>query len=660
MQLTNSILSLCARCIALWNPQGKNRRSKFRLVSFVVAFAVVGLVFMFFNIVLDNNWGYYDSLMRVRGGMEWAYSTPKSSSSDVVLVEIDDEADAELSKNGIRPFPMTDRAWVEVLGKLERDYSPKAIVVEPILADQLPDAAKEDPCPKGVEFRSLTCLARERPNLYFSYARLPTKNDADSEIRASMLSCQRHPAGAALISDKAEKTIAVSLPFFALNRHGGKGHLPLADRLGMVPNDAGLIRAYPAFSDENGCRLPSLPMRVVSAMKAGKSTGRMPDPDTAEILLNWRPGSPSPAAVSCQEATKLKPFAKMRLSSLLLHDLRSRPTSECLGLLAGKIIVVGHASAQTSRMTNAGEKYSPGEVLATAIDNLMKDDWIGNPGDGPVWVITLLVAVWLLWDQGKAYLKNGDMTRSKWRQTYLGTLAAFVVILFASVLMMWVGHWYFEIMKYVSVGALPLAFLAGLRFIRRQTQKEIARLSVRNRFNRARTAGQKFALTLAAIALPLGKSDRSRESHHETIVYRLAQELEDKTDVADKGAEPGESIVAPTYEVEDLLVSCSEPSPLAAPMANLLMIWMITEVASEIKPDERCGYAHAHAEELEKRVRSLCGSVIFNNQTPNEKLAMAYFTINIQGLDDGAEREHRDSLASKVLGDLLSKKGSVA
>ncbi len=291
----------------------------------------------------------YDLIMKTR------FQHP-AADPDIVIVDIDEAALAAMAPEyGRWPWPRN------IMGELVEGIAaqqPKAIVF---------DIAFSDPDVFNVEgdkyFRNVIAAA---PNTFFPMIRLNEENDRLSELRVMQLPgvSKLDPAA----SDSA--TMAVILPFFfdALTDH----------RLGtnnIYTDEDGMVRTYEVYADEYGWRVGSLPANVVTALGA-------PLPDQSDILLNWRGRPPSYRRVSLHE-----------IYFDLLKSKKTRPADE----FAGKIVIIGSTAPSLFDLkTTPMAKAHPGvEILASAIDNLKKGDYLTEL---PPWIyiVITLVAVVLL------------------------------------------------------------------------------------------------------------------------------------------------------------------------------------------------------------------------------------------------------------------------
>ena len=131
---------------------------------------------------------------------------------------------------------------------------------------------------------------------------------------------------------------------------------PEAMRGGLINFTAdsdGTGRHHALYAERNSWRFPSLAARITAA------SGR-PLPSTGEVMLNWRSG------------WRHVSFADVYLDSL--RRVPQRPRDE----FRGKIVIVGTAAPGLGdyRVTPLGSTYPGVEILATALDNLTRGDWL--------------------------------------------------------------------------------------------------------------------------------------------------------------------------------------------------------------------------------------------------------------------------------------------
>ena len=131
---------------------------------------------------------------------------------------------------------------------------------------------------------------------------------------------------------------------------------PEAMRGGLInftPDSDGTARHHQLRTDRDGWRFPSLAARVTA--DAGRSL-----PETSQVMLNWRSG------------WRHLSYADVYLDSLRRQSQRPRDEFK------GKIVVIGTAAPGLTdfRVTPLGSTYPGVEILATALDNLARGDWL--------------------------------------------------------------------------------------------------------------------------------------------------------------------------------------------------------------------------------------------------------------------------------------------
>lgn len=283
----------------------------------------------------------YDLIMKAR------FQQP-AADPEVVIVDIDEPTLAAMAPEyGRWPWPRN------IMGELVEGISaqqPKAIVFDIAFSD--PDVFNVD---GDRYFRDVIAAT---PNTFFPMIRLNEENDSRSELRVMQL------PGASKLDPAASEaaTIAAILPFFfdALTDH----------RLGtnnIYTDEDGMVRAYEVYADEYGWRVGSLPANVVTALG-------LPLPNQTDILMNWRGRPPSYPRVSFHE-----------VYFDLLKSRKTRPADE----FAGKIVIIGSTAPSLFDLkTTPMAKAHPGvEILATAIDNLKKGDYLTEL---PPWIYILV------------------------------------------------------------------------------------------------------------------------------------------------------------------------------------------------------------------------------------------------------------------------------
>ena len=131
---------------------------------------------------------------------------------------------------------------------------------------------------------------------------------------------------------------------------------PQAMRGGLInftSDSDGVGRHHALYGDRSGWRFPSLAARIIAA-------AQRPLSQSSQVLLNWRSG-----------------WQHISFSDLYHDSLREhpqRPADE----FKGKIVIVGTSAPglMDFRVTPLGSTYPGVEILATALDNLARGDWL--------------------------------------------------------------------------------------------------------------------------------------------------------------------------------------------------------------------------------------------------------------------------------------------
>jgi CHASE2 domain-containing sensor protein len=287
----------------------------------------------------------------------------------IVIVDVNEASLAAMAKDyGRWPWPR------QVLGEfVERvqEQQPQSIVFDVLFSD--PDVFNPD---SDAYFNEVIAGTT---NTYFPMLRLAPDSDRLSELKPSMV------PGAARIEGARESgaTVAMVLPHFQAVLEGG--------RLGthnIYPEPDGVVRRYRLWHEEDGWRLPSLPLRVALDRGAGA-------PGSRDILLNWR-GKP----FTYDYVTFSDVFFDMQRKE------RSRPPDE----FRDRIVIIGSTAPGLFdiKPTSMARAFPGVEILATAIDNLEHRDWIRTPASP--WP-NALIALLIVWATAISLYRNPDSDR---------------------------------------------------------------------------------------------------------------------------------------------------------------------------------------------------------------------------------------------------------
>lgn len=294
---------------------------------------------------------------------------------NIVIVDIDEASLSAMAKEYGR-WPWPRQVFGEFVENIQ-SQQPKAIVFDILFSD--PDIYNPD---SDAYFNEVIAAS---DNTFFPMLRLSEANDSLSKITPDMIPGIRRmePPGKNPVVIKS-KPIAIVLPHFDAALQSG--------RLGthnIYPDIDGISREYRLWHDENGWRMPSLPLAVSSFIE--RPTGTLPQ----NMLLNWRG----------------KPFTYQYVSfSDVYTDMASKVKKRAPDEFTNKIVIIGSTAPSLFDLkATAMAKAHPGvEILATAIDNLNQKDYL------KVWrgkMPYVLMSLLLIWATAIAMFRNVDRDR---------------------------------------------------------------------------------------------------------------------------------------------------------------------------------------------------------------------------------------------------------
>jgi adenylate cyclase len=262
-----------------------------------------------------------------------ANASRRPVSDRVVIVDIDQRS-LELMNAMAGSWPWPRSVHGELIDYLEA-LKPRAIAFD-VLFNELDVYRPES----DADFSR--AVARY-PNVWLA---MTLNNDGQG---ARVLDMPRALGMRSLTNPPADTRVPAMLPLVMLSH-------PEAMRGGLTNftmDSDGVGRRYALYLDRAGWRFPSLPARVVAAL------GR-PLPRQQSIMLNYRKG-----------------WRHISYADLYLDSLRSKPLHDWR-FLQDKIVLVGTSAPglMDMRLTPLESSYPGVEILATAIDNLDRGDWL--------------------------------------------------------------------------------------------------------------------------------------------------------------------------------------------------------------------------------------------------------------------------------------------
>jgi CHASE2 domain-containing sensor protein len=312
--------------------------------------------------VVDMRQRTYDLMIRYR-------IVKPQPDPQIVIVDLNEASLAAMAKDYGR-WPWPRQVLGEFVEKLQ-EQQPRAIVFDVLFSD--PDIFNPD---SDAYFNEVIAGTA---NTYFPMLRLAPESDRLSELKPSMVPGASRIEGA----DESGATVAMVLPHFQAALEGG--------RLGthnIYPEADGVVRRYRLWHDEDGWRLPSLPLKV------GVDLG-WAAPGSRDILMNWR-GKP----FTYRYASFSDVFLDMQ------NKERSRPADE----FRDRIVIIGSTAPSLFdiKPTSMARAFPGVEILATAIDNLKHRDWIRSPQSS---LPNAIIALLIVWGTAISLYRNPDSDR---------------------------------------------------------------------------------------------------------------------------------------------------------------------------------------------------------------------------------------------------------
>ena len=278
--------------------------------------------------------------------------------------------------NGTRIFDQRGGDMLLALNARHRPMSDRVVIIDidQKSLEQLNDEAGSWPWPRSVHGELIEQIARQHPqaiafDILFNEPDLfrPEHDQAFAQAVAD------HPEvwlAMTLNSDGLGAVISALPPAVgaqSLGRPAPGARAPImlplvvaqypgAMRGGLInftPDSDGVGRHHALYADRSGWRFPSLAARITAA-------AQRPLPVSGEMLLNWRSG------------WRHISYSDLYRDGLLEHPQRAGDE------FAGKIVIIGTSAPglMDFRVTPLGSTYPGVEILATALDNLARGDWL--------------------------------------------------------------------------------------------------------------------------------------------------------------------------------------------------------------------------------------------------------------------------------------------
>jgi CHASE2 domain-containing sensor protein len=309
-------------------------------------FIVVDAVFL--HVTANMRQTAFDAMVRYR-------MIVPGPDRDIVIVDIDEASLAAMARDYGR-WPWPRQVLGEFLEHLE-EQRPRAVVFDILFSD--PDVYNPD------SDDYFDAAVARTANTFFPLLRLDEASDPLSQIGPAMIPGATPVPGA----PPANAHVAVVLPHLPAILHSG--------RLGfhnIYPDPDGIVREYLVYRNDYGWTIPSLPARVVRDL--GYPVAVEP-----RVLLNWRG----------------KPFSYRTVSfSDVFGDMSRKERTRSAEEFTNKIVLIGSTAPSLFDMKPTPmSRLHPGiEILATAIDNLKRGDYLRYPAGRTLYPLLTLAIVW--------------------------------------------------------------------------------------------------------------------------------------------------------------------------------------------------------------------------------------------------------------------------
>ena len=321
--------------------------------------------------------------------MKWRVVVPKPD-PQIIIVDINEASLAAMAPDYGR-WPWPRQVLGEFLEHLEAQQ-PKAVVFDILFSD--PDVYNPD------SDAYFDAAVAQTSNTYFPMLRLDPADDKLSQVKAAQIPGATPIAGE---TAQADATIAVVLPHFKSILDGG--------RLGLhniYPDVDGVVRQYTVFRDDYGWAIPSLPARVVQGL-GGHA------PDKPSVILNWRG----------------KPFTYPMVSfSDVFFDMQRQKPKRSRDEFKDKIVIIGSTAPSLFdvKPTPLAQLHPGVEILATALDNMHRGDYLHVPEGRIIYPLLTLLMIW-----GTAWAFYRDVGRAKIDRLFGASQFILLAITYASI-----------------------------------------------------------------------------------------------------------------------------------------------------------------------------------------------------------------------------------
>jgi adenylate cyclase len=335
--------------------------------AFLIAF-----IFYQFEIFRPLEWKSWDLRLRL-------FSSPSKASKDIVFFFIDQYSLDVYEKQQGLPWPWPRQIYSAVVQYLQRGGA-KACVFDLTLSENSRYGIEDDKI-----FSEAMAQAKNVLLTFFLSGEDRETEEASFELlKRFSLKAKALPAKI-LFSSKS-----VTLPVEnLLEVASGAGNVQFA------PDGDGIYRRLPLVFRLKDMALPSLPLAAVNFLQGEQNLQNIPFDQSGQMIVHYH--GPRGTYRTYSMAAIINSWAQMEEGKT-----PQIPPQEFLG----KIVLVGTSAPGLYDLKSSpfSAVYPGTEILATAIDNLLQQDFIRIPSQVFLWGLALFLA--LLTGIGTSYLKR--------------------------------------------------------------------------------------------------------------------------------------------------------------------------------------------------------------------------------------------------------------
>jgi len=335
--------------------------------AFLIAF-----IFYQFEIFKPLEWKSWDLRLRL-------FSSPSKANKDIVLFFIDQYSLDVYEKQQGLPWPWPRQIYSAVIKYLERGGA-KACVFDLTLSENSRYGIEDDKV-----FSEAMAQAKNVLLTFFLSREEREPDEASFELLSRFSLKTKAIPAKALFSSKS-----VTLPVEnLLEAAAGAGNVQFA------PDGDGIYRRLPLVFRLKDMVLPSLPLAAVNFLQGEQNLQNIPFDGSGQMIVRYH--GPRGTYRTYSLAAIINSWAQIEEGKT-----PQIPAQE----FSGKIVLVGTSAPGLYDLKSSpfSAVYPGTEILATAIDNLLRQEFIRIPSQVLLWGLTLILA--LFTGMGTSYIKR--------------------------------------------------------------------------------------------------------------------------------------------------------------------------------------------------------------------------------------------------------------